>query len=84
MKATVWTSWDSGAKDHDSGKPKCIFSGEIHAVPRVDEYITVREGFACETVRSVTYNFVTREVEISVRGIDRDNEYGPCLWREAA
>ena len=32
-----------------------------------------------EIVRSVTYDFVSGEVEISVRGIDRGNEYGPCL-----
>lgn len=79
MKATVWTSWDGAAADHDSGKPKCVFSGEIAAVPRVDEYIVLREGFGAEVVRSVTYDFVSGEVEISVRGIDRDNEYGPCL-----
>ena len=79
MKATVWTSWDGQAADYDSGKPKCIFVGEIFAVPRVDEYIAVRDGFGAEIVRSVTYDFVRGEVEISVRGTDRDNEYGPCL-----
>ncbi len=79
MKATVWTSWDGEAKDHDSGKPKCIFAGEIPAVPRVDEYIVLRDGFGAEIVRSVTYDFVSGEVEISIRGIDRGNEYGPCL-----
>lgn len=78
MKATVWTSWDGQAADHDRGKPKCIFVGEITAVPRVDEYIVLREGFGAEIVQSVTYDFVSGEVEISVRGIDRDNEYGPC------
>lgn len=79
MKATVWTSWNGSAVDYDSGKPKCVFSGEIVAVPRVDEYIVLREGFGAEIVRSVTYDFVSGEVEISVIGIDSDNEYGPCL-----
>lgn len=79
MKATVWTSWDAQAADHDSGKPKCIFAGDIFAVPRECEYIVVRDGFAAEIVRSVLYDFVRGEVEISVRGTDRDNEYGPCL-----
>ena len=79
MKVTVWTSWDATAKDPDNGKPKCIFAGEISAVPRVDEFIVVRDGFAAEIVRSVTYDFVTGEVEISVRCADPDNEYGPCL-----
>ena len=79
MKATVWTSWDGAAADHDSGKPKCIFSGEITAVPREGEFITLRDGFGAEVVRSVTYDFVSGEIEISVRGIDRGNEYGPCL-----
>jgi hypothetical protein len=78
MKATVWTSLDGQAKDHDSGKPKCIFVGEISVVPRVDEFIVLRDGFGAEVVRSVTYDFVSGEVEISVRGIDPDNEYGPC------
>lgn len=78
MKATVWMSLDGQAADHDSWKPKCIFVGEIAAVPRVDEYIVLREGFGAEIVRSVTYDFVSGEVEISVRGIDRDNEYGTC------
>lgn len=79
MKATVWTSWDGQAKDHDSGKPKCIFTGGIFAVPMVGDYIVVRDGFATEIVRSVIYDFVRGEVEISVCGIDRDNEYGACL-----
>jgi hypothetical protein len=83
-KATVWTGWDGTAVDHESGRPKCIFIGEIQAVPRVDEYIVVREGFSSETVRSVTYDFVSGEVEISVRGGDRSNEYGPCLYRTNA
>lgn len=76
MKATVWTSWDAG---HVDGKPKCIFVGEISVVPHVGDYITLREGFGAEIVRSVTYDFVRDEVEISIRGIDRDNEYGACL-----
>ena len=79
MKATVWTNWDANATDYDSGKPKCIFVGEISAVPRVDDYIVVKDGFAAEIVRSVIYNLAADEVEISVRGIDRENGYGPCL-----
>lgn len=78
MKATVWTSWDGAAADHDSGQPKCIFVGEISVVPREGEFIVLRDGFGAEIVHSVTYDFVGGGVEISVRGVDRDNEYGPC------
>lgn len=80
MKATVWTSWDGKAADYDSGRPKCIFMGEIFAVPRVDESIVVRDGFGAETVRSVMYDFATGDIEIHVTGNDRENAYGPCLY----
>ena len=33
-----------------------------------------------ETVKSVIYDFVSGEVEISVIGIDKGNEYGKCLY----
>lgn len=80
IKATVWTSWDKLPNAYNSGKPKCIFIGEILAVPREGEYITVREGFGAEIVKSVIYDFVSGEVEISVIGIDKGNEYGQCLY----
>ena len=79
IKATVWTSWDGSAIERKEGKPKCIFIGEIVAVPREGEYIMVREEFGAETVKSVIYDFVSGEVEISVIGIDKGNEYGQCL-----
>lgn len=79
MKATVWTSWNPRAATHDEGKPKCIFVGEIAAIPRSGDWIVVREGFASERVKDVTFDLVDGEVEISVHGIDPDNEYGPCM-----
>lgn len=75
MKATVWTSWNPHAADHDEGKPKCIFNGDIALLPRVDEYVVVREGFAAERVVSVTHDLVTGEIEIAVYTSDPNNEY---------
>lgn len=80
MKATVWTSWNLSIKDHESRKPKCIFIGEIASVPRVGEYVVVKDGFGAETVTSVIHDFVTGEVEISVNAADPGNAYGPCLF----
>jgi hypothetical protein len=80
MKAYVWTSRNCNAADYESGKPKCIFMGEISAAPRVDDYIVLREGFGAEIVRSVIYDFVTDEIEICITGMDVNNYYGPCLY----
>ncbi len=69
MKVTVWTS----------GQAKCIFVGKIKSIPRVGDFMVVREGFGCVTVQRVTYDFVADEIEIKVDERDPDNEYGPCL-----
>ena len=79
MKATVWTKWNVDAPSHELQKPKCIFNGEISAVPHKDDYIVVREGFAAVLVTSIIYDFVDNEVEIQTSCIDYDDEYGPCL-----
>lgn len=83
MKATVWTSWNPHATEHEEGKPKCIFAGDVLSVPRVGDWVVVRDGFASENVRDVIHDFVRGEIEISVTGFDPGNEYGPCLRNSA-
>lgn len=80
MKVTVWTSWDVKNPQHGGGKPKCIFVGEISAVPRVDDYIVLRDGFGAERVRDVVYDLVTGDVEIKIVSADPEDDYGPCLY----
>lgn len=75
MQATVWTSWGSGIAD-DKSKPKCIFEGEISVVPRVGEWVIVKEGFCAEQVTEVIHDFTDKTVEISVSTSDDANEYG--------
>lgn len=78
MKTIVWTKWDTKMMD-DGGKPRCIFCGEVSSVPRVGEYIVVKEGFCAEMVQSVTHDFVRGEIEITVATCDRDREYGEVV-----
>lgn len=70
MKITVWTR---------SSKPKCIFIGESDIVPRVDESVVCREGFASETVTDVTIDLVEKRAEITVSTNDFNDDYGPSL-----
>jgi len=66
MKATVWTSWNTRASDYKSGKPRCIFRGEIAFPPHAGDYIVVCDGYSAERVTSVIHDYVTGEVEIAV------------------
>lgn len=75
MEARVWTSWGSSGIA-DKGKPKCIFEGEISVVPRIGEWVVVKEGFCAEQVTEVIHDFTDDTVEISVSTSDDDNEYG--------
>ena len=78
MKITVWT--EHRLEDmHTEWKPKCIFVGETEVLPRVGEGVVCREGFGTVQVIGVTIDLVTKEAEIIVAMIDRDNEYGPSL-----
>lgn len=77
MKAMVWTKWHPSKVD---GKPKCVFIGDIPYAPRVGEYITLQDGYASETVRTVAYDFVSSELEIGIESCDPENIYGPCLF----
>lgn len=74
MKASVWT------QPFGHIRPKCIWIGEICAVPNVGDYVSLREGFGAEHVVSICHDFVTQEVEITINGHDPENSYGPCLW----
>ena len=53
LSATVWTAWGIPVKPlmFGANKPKCIFNGEIQAVPNVGEHIVVKDGFGAETVQ---------------------------------
>jgi hypothetical protein len=79
VKALVWTTRAPGDV---FGKPKCIFIGDVQSIPRVGEYVGLREGFGCEKVACVNHNFVDGEVEITVATSDPENNYGPCLYAE--
>ncbi len=73
MKISVWTK-------HGITPPKCIFQGNMDAIPREGEYIVVREGFCAHTVTSVCYSAVKNGVEITIDEADDKNEYGPCIF----
>lgn len=81
MKLTVWTpySWPTPG----TFERKCVFMGETEILPRVGEYIIVREGHSAEIVKSVLINLVTKTAEITIESEDEDNVYGPCLYRES-
>jgi len=70
IKVTVWTS-GYGAEY----RPKCIFKGNIPALPRIGEHVDIAYGFASELVTSVTHELASGTVEISVRTVDRGNQY---------
>lgn len=91
MKATVWTRWNINKPSsdinyqtmapQDSGKPKCIFIGNIKHLPHVGDGIIVRKGFAVTTITNIYYDLNENSVEIHVDTCDPNNEYGPCLFK---
>lgn len=81
MKITIWTSWGDVKANHDKAKPRCIFIGELQFIPRTGDLIVIREGFCSETVKSVTYDITSNEIEISIESGDANFEYGECLYR---
>jgi hypothetical protein len=82
MKAKVWTSLNTASMNNMAKcRPKCIFDGEINEIPRVGEWVVVRDGFCAEMVTNVTHDLINGDVEISVRTVDSTGEYGACLER---
>lgn len=77
MKLTVWT-----LASHTNWKSKCVFMGETDILPRKGDEVIVRDGFCCETVHSVSINLVNKVAEIRINTDDKNDDYGPCLYRE--
>lgn len=69
MKACVWTS---------GPQPKRIWRGELSVIPPVGSLLTIREGWAAETVRSTSLELYTDgepEMDIIVETEDHPGSY---------
>jgi hypothetical protein len=56
-------------------KPKCIWRGELPAIPRVGDYVVVRDGCGSEPVFGVHWDLETGLVEIILETTDHENVY---------
>ena len=77
MKATVWTR--PNYNQSVEARAKCIWQGEITAIPNETTGLVVRDGFCVESIRHVYYDLTTGEVEIGLNTTDPNEEYGPSL-----
>lgn len=79
MKATVWTKTDYD--DPKAPRSKCIWAGEIHAIPNKDTGIVIRDGFCVEYIEHVYYSLHNNTVEIQLKTTDPNNEYGVVNYK---
>ena len=73
MKVTVWTKPDYDR--NPIAQAKCVFVGNISAIPQKDIGIVVRDGFCVASIDHIYYNLVNDSVEIGLETTDHNNEY---------
>lgn len=78
MECKVWTKRDF-TDVQAGGETRCIFNGKISVIPALDVGIVVRDGFCVEDIQRIYYDLTDDTVEISLKTMDRNREYGECL-----
>jgi len=70
MKAEVWTKQYGGQVES-----KCIWRGELSAIPSVGEHVTLNSDYCAELVAAVYFCLQGDSVFIQLDKVDRRNEY---------
>lgn len=74
MKTLVYTAWKAHSPD-DSGKPRCIFNGDVPHLLRAGDQIVVKDGFCVEKIDRVYYDLINNTQEVHLVTSDINNEY---------
>lgn len=63
-------------RDHRStGNFRCISVAYIEQIPRVNDFVLLKDGLSARQVEQVSWNIYKNEVHIRVHGFDDENLY---------